>query len=479
MKAIKWFAILSILIFLSSQHHLVINAQDDHSCVDYVAEALATADQYCEHLERHQACYGNVNVEVEPRDSNHLIDFESPGDIVGITTLQSLHLSELDIEHNQWGVVKMQLQADIPTAQPEGVTLILFGNVSIDNAVQTTTTIEVQIANEAGSEIFADPWLLSIVIGSLDVDENAAAIGRTEDHQWIKITLTDGSMGWVKTSELEPNDDLENLEVIDHQAEQQTPMQAFYFESVDSPSCTEIPTSGMLIQTPEGVAEVNFLINEVSIQLGSTAFIQAAPNSNMQVTLLEGHAQIKADNTAYDIIPGVSVSIPLDADLSPTGPPNNPVPYNAETINELPLKMLDRNFVIVDPPDQTEIPSRSNSDSRNNNGNNAGGRETSNGHNGQGNNNGTDNRNENPNADRGNSADNIDSNNGNGNGNNGNDGDNGRGNNNADTGNNNGNNQDDTTDTGNGNNGNGRGNNNDRPNNNNIDTLSSTDRTQN
>src|SRR5690606_37326582 len=39
------------------------------------------------------------------------------------------------------------------------------------------------------------------------------------------------------------------------------PMQAFYFQSHSTPACEGVPTSGLVIQTPEGVGEVSFLIN--------------------------------------------------------------------------------------------------------------------------------------------------------------------------------------------------------------------------
>ena len=56
------------------------------------------------------------------------------------------------------------------------------------------------------------------------------------------------------------------------------PMQAFYFKTgITQTSCAEAPQDGILIQTPEGAGQINIRANDVDIQLGSTAYLQAQP----------------------------------------------------------------------------------------------------------------------------------------------------------------------------------------------------------
>ena len=57
------------------------------------------------------------------------------------------------------------------------------------------------------------------------------------------------------------------------------PMQAFYFQSGVDAMCPAAPDSGMLIQTPEGVGEVTFLINEVDISLARRCISTPRPRA--------------------------------------------------------------------------------------------------------------------------------------------------------------------------------------------------------
>jgi hypothetical protein len=104
------------------------------ACPTLVEEALDSLDAHCAGLERNQACYGNVSLEATPQASAANFTFEQVGDIVDVTDIQSLKLQPMDEASGTWGVVMMQLQADIPDSLPgQNVTFILFGNVEIEN----------------------------------------------------------------------------------------------------------------------------------------------------------------------------------------------------------------------------------------------------------------------------------------------------------------------------------------------------------
>ena len=129
-------------------------------------------------------------------------------------------------------------------------------------------------------------------------------------------------------------------------------MQAFLYSSGDGVSCGSIPADGLLIQTPEGLARVSFLINEVSIdfvQTGSTAYLWAQPGGEMGIAMLEGWATVgTGDGDSVNIIPGSQVTIPLDDDLTPNGPPGMPEPYDPTKIQDLPTGGLER--PVTPPP---------------------------------------------------------------------------------------------------------------------------------
>src|SRR5690606_10481517 len=145
-----------------------------------VDTALQAADLACTETGRNQACYGNVLVDAEPSDTATDFVFNTTGDIVDLTDIQSLLLNGLDEVTEEWGVAILRVQANIPNSLPgQNVTFVLFGDV----------------------------------------------------------------------------------EIADASAEDQNPMQAFYFSSgIGESACNEAP-NGMLVQTPEGVTEVSMTMN--------------------------------------------------------------------------------------------------------------------------------------------------------------------------------------------------------------------------
>ncbi|MBZ0291112.1 MAG: hypothetical protein K8L99_00970, partial [Anaerolineae bacterium] len=113
-----------------------------------------------------------------------------------------------------------------------------------------------------------------------------------------------------------------------------------------------------LIQTPEGVGEVQLLINEISIQLGSTVFFQAQANRQMTVSTLEGHADVRAFGLEQTAYAGTQVSIPLDDNLRPAGPPSPPQPYETARMQNLPTRLLQRQITLAPPMTPLEIQTR-------------------------------------------------------------------------------------------------------------------------
>lgn len=133
------------------------------------------------------------------------------------------------------------------------------------------------------------------------------------------------------------------------------PMQAFYFSSgVGEPACQEAPQDGILIQTPEGVAEIALNVNGVNVQLGSTAYIQAAaPDEDdedaegaLAINLLEGGATVEFDGVEQTVPAGMRVTVPIGADLLATGAPTDPEPYDAAAFAALPVRLLEREIEI-------------------------------------------------------------------------------------------------------------------------------------
>lgn len=107
-------------------------------CPEIVSRALSAADEACKQTGRNQACYGNFNLEATSQPGAPEFRFSSVGDIVDIADVQSLKLSPMKIESQEWGVALLKLQANIPDTLPgQNVTFLLFGDVELTNAVNT------------------------------------------------------------------------------------------------------------------------------------------------------------------------------------------------------------------------------------------------------------------------------------------------------------------------------------------------------
>ncbi|MBC7871458.1 MAG: hypothetical protein H7Y09_11520 [Chitinophagaceae bacterium] len=122
-----------------------------------------------------------------------------------------------------------------------------------------------------------------------------------------------------------------------------TPMQAFYLTTgVGDSTCAEAPDSGLLVQTPEGVGEITFTINNIEVEMGSTVLFQAQPEGEMIVSTVEGAAVMNINGTFHSVIAGTQVRVALDSLLRPDGEVSEPEAYDQEIIERLPIRALER-----------------------------------------------------------------------------------------------------------------------------------------
>jgi hypothetical protein len=472
MMSKKWMVVLSgfaLLVILSQPVMALLQAQ---ICPEIVRTAVALTETVCSETSRDQACYGHNLVQINAQfgSDSDLPQFTAPGDRVPLSDIQSIELSAMDAEQGLWGVSLMRLRAAAGQESVRGnITLLAFGDVFIQNAAEDTPTLELSLTNSTDLPIHVLPTADSSVLNTLSESESILATGRLDDDSWVRVQLDSGVTGWLARESLPPRVSLETLDIVEADSRYYEPMQAIFFRSNDSGrTCADIPDSGLLIQTAEGVGQVRMTINGVDIDIGSTAYVQAQPNQGMTVSLLEGHASLTAHGMTQELVPGTHASVALDENLNPLTVPGLAVANDPETIDDLPLELLDRP---VDP--EAEIAAlQAQSDANNgnhlgqiengNNGNHVG--QIENGNNGGGNSGEGNSGNGNGNGDGdgsnagGNSGE---GNSGNGNGNGGGDGSNGGGNGNGNNGNGNGNGGGDGSNgggNGNGNNGNGNGN---------------------
>ncbi len=329
----------------------------DNTCPAIISDALEAVDALCNETGRNQVCYGNVMLTVEVQEGIEDAIFETPGDIVDVANIRSLALSPMDEAAGEWGVSLMKLQANLPNTLPgQNVTILLFGDVEIETA-QPMVLLDVTVSAESTINVRARPGTNAPVVGGLPSNTTVTSHGRNADGDWLRVRLpNNGEIGWVFADLVSVTGDASLLNVVSADELVYSPMQAFYFQSgINDAPCVEAPKSGMLIQTPRGQGVVELLVNEVKISLGSTVYLQAVAGDALYVNLLNGQAVVEAFGERITAFAGTVVSVPLDANLAASGPPNLPAPYPAEFVETLPVSLLEYQPNLSEPLTQEEI----------------------------------------------------------------------------------------------------------------------------
>ncbi|MFN8372105.1 MAG: hypothetical protein U0694_04425 [Anaerolineae bacterium] len=105
-------------------------------CPTLVDAALTAVDELCQSTERNQACFGSLRLDATAQPGVSDFHFEQIGDRVSVGDIQSLRLYPMNESANEWGVVMMRLQANLPDTLPgQNVTFLLFGDVEITSSV--------------------------------------------------------------------------------------------------------------------------------------------------------------------------------------------------------------------------------------------------------------------------------------------------------------------------------------------------------
>lgn len=127
-----YFRYFALFIFLLGM--AVSGSAQEDACPVIVQTALSTVESWCADTRRNQACYGNLALVAQARDSVTDFQFSQPGDIADLAAIQTITLDALDTTTETWGVALLRAQANLPDTLPgQNVTLLLFGDVEIRN----------------------------------------------------------------------------------------------------------------------------------------------------------------------------------------------------------------------------------------------------------------------------------------------------------------------------------------------------------
>jgi hypothetical protein len=106
------------------------------ACHELIQRALEASEEYCNQIDSNSVCYGNYTILAE-LIPDAALRFSERGDIVGVNLLRRLSVSPLNLGTQEWGIAIFKVLANLPRSLPgETVTLIVFGNTTIDNQSQ-------------------------------------------------------------------------------------------------------------------------------------------------------------------------------------------------------------------------------------------------------------------------------------------------------------------------------------------------------
>lgn len=346
--------LLIVIIFFTGI--VVSHAQEDCGINNTVV--IEEVERECRNVGANEVCYGNNEVRAVPRAGVTGLDFTNPGDRSSVSNILSLNLSALNTGTSTWGVAQMRLLVS-QASGTQDVTMLLFGDVELENAVEETDGIDVVVRRESAT-IYNQDSADSLQLATVTNGTTLTALGRRDNNVWVRVRVPEtGAIGWVLAGFIRPRNTTQGLDSLPTQSGD-TPyygaMQAFSFISGNSTDCTGAVADGLLIQTPEGEARVSLLINEVSIELtsassGASAFVQANPEQDgMSINVLDGTAYVETSQGSQRVDAGMQTNIPLSVDLSPLSAPSFPQTFDTAQIHSIPL------LPVVRDPNRPSVP---------------------------------------------------------------------------------------------------------------------------
>ena len=368
----KRIALFLVLLLITS---IAVTSIAQSDCPAIIEFALSSTDEFCRGTGRNQACFGHVNLTAEAQPDASRFKFVEVGDIVDVATIRTLRLSTLDTSAGAWGVVLMRLQANLPDAIPgQNVTFMLFGDTELRNAAtsvseQDVPTVNAQITSSLNANVRVGPDSAMAVLASVPNGTSVVANGQSPDGEWLRIIIPDsknGDLGWISNQLISASDDLTTLNIVQPGQPQFGPMQAFYLSTgIGTPLCNEMPDNGMLVQTPKGVGEINLLVNEVEISMGSTVFLSAPRDDDgnddeninaksMKVKTIEGAAIVKRDGDTTIATGGSQFEVMYDDD-GEIKEITESIRLETDEIDDLPYELLDRDIEPDEPLTDEEL----------------------------------------------------------------------------------------------------------------------------
>lgn len=266
-------------------------AQGD-SCPALVRQALESAGNNCNALDRNSVCYGYNRVGATFLESMADNFFSQPSDRAGLNQLDSLTTAPLDVPNDDWGIAVMNVQANLPGTLPgQAVTVMLIGDAAVENAVPPEEAVitgdPITAMTVVGANVRSGPTLTANVLTSIPAGTELQADAVDSSGEWVRV-VANTTPGWISVSTLDAAIDLSSLAVITNQS--RSPMQAFTLRTgLGRTDCVEAPPSLAVVQGPRNV-RVDLTVNGAEITIGSTVVLRQLEGNLLELVVLDGKA---------------------------------------------------------------------------------------------------------------------------------------------------------------------------------------------
>ncbi len=306
----KWLPLFMLLLVLAVSP--LWSLAQEATCPDVAVKAIQALGTTCDGLDRNSACYGSKNISATFND-NASASFSNPADRISINDIKTLATSALDTAKGEWGIIQMNVQADVPDAlSGQGLNFFLLGDATFENIVAPEDVLPpvtpIAVTTRTASNLRSAPGTNTDVIASVPGGAEFSADSLSEGRNWVRVLYQNKTV-WVSRDAVDAAGDLNTLPGIN--IRNRTSMQAFRFQTqTGDPACNEAP-SLLLIQGPPGV-QANIRANGANIIIDSTIILRLRPGNLLEVSVLDGSARVGNLGIPH----GFKVNAALNADGS-------------------------------------------------------------------------------------------------------------------------------------------------------------------
>jgi hypothetical protein len=244
-------------------------------------------------------------------------------------------------------LVESTLQMVDEVCEPTGRNQACYGHVAMTAAARPGVP---DFKFEAAGDITNVINVQTLALEPMNVDTGQWGVAVMKLQANLPDTMPGQNVTFVLFGDVEITSAVDNTGL----AQGSQPLQAFYLTTgIGDTACEEAPESGLMVQTPEGVGEVAFTVNEVNVTLGSTVYFQANPEQEeMIVSTIEGKAILERAGQIQEIVAGTRLRLPIEQIGERIGALDLPdllEPYDEIRLNYLPIDLLEREIDIALP----------------------------------------------------------------------------------------------------------------------------------